>query len=135
MEKVNAPATGWLSAETTWYDTVYVPSGSPGRSFTVYVAPVPRASPVSARPPLGSSTRSAWSDSATVSEKVSEICSGAWPTTAPCRGSLLVSAACAKAGRRIGEERGGDGQKQQHQAPDARGDGLRHGVPLPQCPE
>ena len=32
MEKVKAPATGWLSAETTCQATVYVPSGSPACS-------------------------------------------------------------------------------------------------------
>lgn len=101
MEKVNAPATGWLSAETTWYATVKVPSGSPARSFTAYCAPPEPSdrgvSSVSTRLPAGSRTRMASSSTAICSEKVSETSFGACSTTESCCGSLPVSAACAPA--------------------------------------
>jgi hypothetical protein len=34
MEKVKAPEMGWLSAETAFQATVYVPLGSPARRST-----------------------------------------------------------------------------------------------------
>src|SRR5690606_4518456 len=98
-EKLKAPATGWLSADTTWYVTVYVPSGSPLCRRTVYVVPSGLSgSPRSTRLPFGSSTRRASSLIATGSEKVSDTWAGALSTTVPCWGSLPVSAACAETG-------------------------------------
>ena len=73
MEKVKAPETGWLSAETACQATVYVPSGSPVCSSMPYLA-VRRSQvwilPESTRLPLGSRTRIALSPRATCSEKV-----------------------------------------------------------------
>ncbi len=78
---------------------MYVPSGSPACSFTAYVVPPASAGlPSSTRLPLGSRTRSESESRETVSENVSDTWAGALSTTAPCRGSLPVSAACAEAG-------------------------------------
>lgn len=44
-EKVNAPDTGWLSADTTRQATVYVPSPRPSGSATPAVSDRPSACP------------------------------------------------------------------------------------------
>ncbi len=76
-----------------------VPNGRPSCSFTRTLVPsTDGALPVSTRLPSGSSTRTESAETATFSEKVSVTCSGARLTTAPCFGSLPVSAACADAG-------------------------------------
>ncbi|GAA2930097.1 hypothetical protein GCM10020221_27370 [Streptomyces thioluteus] len=85
-EKVKAPATGWLSAETACQATVYVPSAIPGRSATEAVSERPSVwtgFPASTRVPPGSSTRTESALSSTPSEKVSSIRAGAVGTTDP----------------------------------------------------
>ena len=100
-EKVNAPPTGWLSADTTRQATTYVPWASFPGSVTRAVSELPGAccaSPVRTRWLSGSRTRKESSSRPTDSVKVRVMWRGADLRTVPSRGSVDLRAAWADAG-------------------------------------
>ena len=95
---VNAPLTGWLSADTTFHATTYVPSPRSSRSPTVTISPSACASSLSTRSPSVLSTRTPPSSSDTSSVKRSVTTSGAGSTCAPSAGVDVTNCAWADAG-------------------------------------
>src|SRR6185437_4486296 len=95
-ENVNAPLTGWVSAEMTCQTAVYVPSPRLGRRLTAISSPeMCLVGPTSTRWPLGEYTVRLSALIPTVSSKVALTCRGAVLNTLPSTGSVDASAACA----------------------------------------
>ena len=90
---VNAPLTGWLSADTTLHATTYVPSPRSSGNPTVTISPSACASSLSTRSPSVSSTRTPPSSSDTSSEKRSVTTSGAGSTCVPSAGVDVTNCA------------------------------------------
>src|SRR6187551_1434743 len=80
-EKVNAPATGWPSADTTRKFTRYVPRGAFGSIGMSTSLPLTRTGPASARLPSGPTRRTLSGTGVTGSLKVSATSEGAVATT------------------------------------------------------
>src|SRR5215469_648686 len=98
-EKVNAPCTGWESAEITCQPTVYVPLPMPGFSETaIWAAVLPCVvPPVSTRLPFGANTSRLLELTPTDWSNVAVTLAGACLTIEPSAGLVASSVACAQA--------------------------------------
>ena len=115
MEKVNAPATGWLSADTACQATVYVPSGRSGRRAVPYRTLPPRSflgPPWSTRSPGGA-------------EDAEGVVAGQRDALREGQGDLVGRAVHHRAGRRAAARqdgvRGGRARGAEQQARAERG--------------
>src|SRR5450759_2251818 len=102
-EKVNAPWTGWESAEITCQPTVYVPRPRPGsRATVISCGRLPCAvALLSARWPSGVNTRRLSGLTPTASSNVTLTRAGARARIAPSAGLEETRVACAEAGTAV----------------------------------